>query len=171
MMIEMNKAVVPGQVCLTGANPNKAAAGSVGGRLQNLVTVVDKGKLGSKIFISSPPQLAAAAAIPISIPVPIPPKRGLMPTSNSNADITNNIRPFILSSSSYRNPCLDLFFNALRSDYWKPHCFKYLKQLLSLAWSHNSLTTLKLIFSIQTLNSPSTKFDTAISSATTPIPC
>ncbi|KAI5329961.1 hypothetical protein L3X38_029358 [Prunus dulcis] len=43
---------------------------------------------------------------------------------------------------SYGNPCLDLYFLVLPGT---PDSGSYLKQLLPLAWSHNSLTTLKLI--------------------------
>ncbi|XP_008235412.1 PREDICTED: uncharacterized protein LOC103334244 [Prunus mume] len=83
-----------------------------------------------------------------------------MATSNSsNADICR-----LIPSSSYGDPCLDLFFNSLRPDdrgYTKV-CLKYLKQLLPLAWSHNPLTTLKLIFSAQTYGVEGMKFDTAV---------
>ncbi|KAI5330264.1 hypothetical protein L3X38_029662 [Prunus dulcis] len=160
MMIEMNKAVVPGgQVCLRVVpNPNKAAAG--GRRLQNLVNVLGKGKFGGNIFVSSPPPQLVAAAASTPIPIPIPRRRRLMATSNSsNADICR-----FIPSSPYGDPCLDLFFNSLRPDDcgYTPVCLKYRKQLLPLAWSHNPLTTLKLIFSAQTSSLEGMTFDTAV---------
>ncbi|CAB4311774.1 unnamed protein product [Prunus armeniaca] len=60
--------------------------------------------------------------------------------------------------SSYGNPCLDLFFHVLvpnveAEDDSDKHpassSYKYLKQLLPLAWSHNPLTTLKLICNLR----------------------
>ncbi|CAL2276286.1 unnamed protein product [Prunus armeniaca] len=137
MMIEMNNLVVAGQVCLKSArivpNPNKVA---LGGCPRNLVNVVSKGKLCGNIFISSPPQLVVAATTPIL--VPILRRKRLMATSNSNANMANKKEtcPFIPSSSSYGDPCPDLFFNALIPDDWRytnPPCLKYLKQLLPLA--------------------------------------
>ncbi|XP_068305259.1 uncharacterized protein [Pyrus communis] len=56
-------------------------------------------------------------------------------------------------SSSYGNPCLDMFFH-LTQKYFEDdteqashnsRLLNYLKQLLPLAWSHNPLITLKLI--------------------------
>ncbi|XP_020420395.1 uncharacterized protein LOC18778114 [Prunus persica] len=72
----------------------------------------------------------------------------------------NNISPTLHFPilSSYGNPCLDLFFHVLapnveaEDDSDKPPAsssYKYLKQLLPLAWSHNPLTTLKLICNLR----------------------
>ncbi|KAM1786494.1 hypothetical protein ACFX12_039272 [Malus domestica] len=56
-------------------------------------------------------------------------------------------------SSSYGNPCLDLFFHVTQKYFeddteqasHNSRLLNYLKQLLPLAWSHNPLITLKLI--------------------------
>ncbi|CAL9031221.1 unnamed protein product [Prunus brigantina] len=76
-----------------------------------------------------------------------------MATSHPNAEIIaiNNI-PFSTSSSSYGDPCLDLLFNSIVLYERDPNpCLIYLKQLLPLAWSQNPLTTLKLIFSVESI--------------------
>ncbi|CAL2272519.1 unnamed protein product [Prunus armeniaca] len=160
MMLQINKAVEPGQVCLTSVNRYKTAAagGSPGGclRNRNLVNVVGKSKLGGNIFISSPSQLVVAPTTPIE-------RRRLMATSNANADIANNSLWPSIPSSSYGDPCLDLFFNALRPEWRDANpCLTYLEQLLPLASSHNPLTTLKLIFTFDSIDFSDTKFDTAV---------
>ncbi|XP_034224755.1 uncharacterized protein LOC117634679 isoform X1 [Prunus dulcis] len=157
MMIQMNKAVEPGQACLTSVNRYKAAAAGGCHRNRNLVNDVGKRKLGGNIFISSPSQLVVAPTTPIE-------RRRLMATSNANADIANNnsLWPSI-PSSSYGDPCLDLFFNALRPEWRDANpCLTHLEQLLPLAWSHNPLTTLKLIFTFNSKDFSDTKFDTAV---------
>ncbi|VVA33884.1 PREDICTED: LOW QUALITY PROTEIN [Prunus dulcis] len=147
MMTDMYKAVVPGQVRLTRTrivsdDPNK---GCLRNRNLNLVNVVGKGKLGGNI---SPLQ-------PMSIPIQR--RRRLMASYNNN-----NIWHCI-PSSSYGDPCLDLFFDALRPEYRDVNpCLKYLEQLLPLAWSHDPLTTLKLIFTFHSLYFSERKFDTAL---------
>ncbi|CAB4291024.1 unnamed protein product [Prunus armeniaca] len=151
----MNNAVVPrGQVyCLTRASrvvqiPNKP------GCLPNLVNVAGKAKL--------------LVAAPTPTPFPIQTIQSsrrrsfpLMATSHHNADIANNNFPFI--PSSYGDPCLDLFFNALIPDDRDTNqCLTYLKQMLPLAWSHNPLATLKLIFSAESIGFFLKKLDTAV---------
>ncbi|XP_021808355.1 uncharacterized protein LOC110752073 [Prunus avium] len=87
-----------------------------------------------------------------------------MATSHPNAEIIaiNNI-PLSTSSSSYGDPCLDLLFNSLVLYERDPNpCLIYLKQLLPLAWSQNPLTTLKLIFSVESICFSYQKFDTAV---------
>ncbi|CAN6577843.1 unnamed protein product [Malus baccata var. baccata] len=68
-------------------------------------------------------------------------------------------RQFLIPSS-YGNPCLDLFFHVLipHSDSYS-HSYKYLKQLLPLAWSHNPLTTLKLICNLRDVSNDLGKAD------------
>ncbi|PQQ10363.1 uncharacterized protein Pyn_29969 [Prunus yedoensis var. nudiflora] len=95
-----------------------------------------------------------------------------MATSNANADIANNnsLWPCI-PSSSYGHPCLDLFFNTLRPEWRDANpCLTYLEQLLPLAWSHNPLTTLKLIFTFDSIDFSDTKFDTPCFGSTTTTP-
>ncbi|PQQ15521.1 uncharacterized protein Pyn_28914 [Prunus yedoensis var. nudiflora] len=74
----------------------------------------------------------------------------------NNNNISSTLHFQILSS--YGNPCLDFFFHVLvpnveaEDDSDKPptsSSYKYLKQLLPLAWSHNPLTTLKLICNLR----------------------
>ncbi|PQM40534.1 uncharacterized protein Pyn_22038 [Prunus yedoensis var. nudiflora] len=64
----------------------------------------------------------------------------------------------------YGNPCLDLFFKVVKPSEYKDFSVRekkiseikaeveasctYLKQILPLAWSHNPITTLKLIFNL-----------------------
>ncbi|XP_008235910.1 PREDICTED: uncharacterized protein LOC103334710 [Prunus mume] len=95
-----------------------------------------------------------------------------MATSHPNADIANNnICPLVDQEiqmcpliPSTGDPCLDLFSNSLRST-WEidtNHCLIYLKQILPLAWSHNPLTTLKLIFSNERKSFSYRKLDTAV---------
>ncbi|KAM2487744.1 hypothetical protein ACFX1W_039634 [Malus domestica] len=68
--------------------------------------------------------------------------------------------PQFFIPSSYGNPCLDLFFHVLvpHSDSYS-HSYRYLKQLLPLAWSHNPLTTLKLICNLRDLSNDLGKAD------------
>ncbi|XP_068305279.1 uncharacterized protein [Pyrus communis] len=77
--------------------------------------------------------------------------------SDSDSD---SVSPQFLIPSSYGNPCLDLFFQVLvpHSDSYS-HSYKYLKQLLPLAWSHNPLTTLKLICNLRDLSNDLGKAD------------
>ncbi|KAM1025802.1 hypothetical protein ACFX13_039555 [Malus domestica] len=63
------------------------------------------------------------------------------------------------------NPCVDLFFNVIKPEKASPAeveatCI-YLKQLLPLAWSHNPVTTLKLICNLRGEKSYLEAFDTA----------
>ncbi|CAL9023006.1 unnamed protein product [Prunus brigantina] len=164
----MNNAVVPrGQVyCLTRASrvvpiPNKP------GCLPNLVNVVGKAKL----LVAAP----TPTPFPIQTIQTIQSRRRrscpLMATSHPKADIANNnICPLIDQEiqmcpliPSTGDPCLDLFSNSLRT--WEidsNHCLVYLKQILPLAWSHNPLTTLKLIFSNEHKSFSYRKLDTAV---------
>ncbi|KAM1254859.1 hypothetical protein ACFX2G_029752 [Malus domestica] len=61
------------------------------------------------------------------------------------------------SSSSYSDPCLDIFFkvrpppaSAARTSHTDTALINSLEQRLPLAWSHNPLTTLKLISNLST---------------------
>ncbi|CAL9025858.1 unnamed protein product [Prunus brigantina] len=94
---------------------------------------------------------------------PIERRRRLMATSNANADIANNNSLWPSISSSYGDPCLDLFFNALRPEWRDANpCLTYLEQLLPSATSHNPLTTLELIFTFDSIDFSDTKFDTVM---------
>ncbi|PQM36780.1 uncharacterized protein Pyn_03912 [Prunus yedoensis var. nudiflora] len=92
--------------------------------------------------------------------------------SNSNADMAMAKNISSISFSSYGDPCHDLYFHVTSPDWcstdWlfdvtppeptyeetkqklqkKQASINYLKQLLPVAWSHNPLTTLKLIFNL-----------------------
>ncbi|KAB2631329.1 hypothetical protein D8674_008848 [Pyrus ussuriensis x Pyrus communis] len=71
---------------------------------------------------------------------------------------------------AYGDPCLDLFFNVTQrpSDYrekqqetekkYHTRMFNYLRQQLPLAWSHDPLTTLKLIFNLSHCNIDGSKW-------------
>ncbi|ONI06029.1 hypothetical protein PRUPE_5G035500 [Prunus persica] len=96
-------------------------------------------------------------------------------SSNSNLDMAEadkiSTSPISFSSwYSFGDPCLDLFFHVKSRDqdhignddedddikqerqkqtsHYNHHRLNYLKQLLPVAWSHNPLTTLKLIFNL-----------------------
>ncbi|XP_034229316.1 uncharacterized protein LOC117638286 [Prunus dulcis] len=87
--------------------------------------------------------------------------------SNSNGDMAKkiSISPISSSSSSYGDPCHDLFFQMTRPETRSDEettqqqqqqnqvSLDYLKTLLPLAWSHNPLTTLKLIFNLHAIRS------------------
>ncbi|PQQ16580.1 uncharacterized protein Pyn_26445 [Prunus yedoensis var. nudiflora] len=93
--------------------------------------------------------------------------------SKGDNDMAKNI--FSISPISYGDPCHDLYFhvrspdNVIRmcispeptDEQVEQHnkaCINYLKQLLPVAWSHNSLTTLKLIFNLNSLSGPGEKY-------------
>nr|XP_028954481.1 uncharacterized protein LOC103428357 [Malus domestica] len=78
---------------------------------------------------------------------------------HSDSDSDSDSPQFFIPSS-YSNPCLDLFFHVLvpHSDSYS-HSYRYLKQLLPLAWSHSPLTTLKLICNLRDLSNDLGKAD------------
>ncbi|PQP93930.1 uncharacterized protein Pyn_36488 [Prunus yedoensis var. nudiflora] len=93
--------------------------------------------------------------------------------SNSNGDMAKkiSISPICSSFSSYGDPCHDLFFQVTRPETRSDEettqqqqqqqqnlaSLNYLKTLLPVAWSHNPLTTLKLIFNLHAIRSSSGK--------------
>ncbi|XP_008223068.1 PREDICTED: uncharacterized protein LOC103322894 [Prunus mume] len=111
---------------------------------------------------------------PTPPPVPLLARRFMASNSKGDNDMAKNI--FSISPISYGDPCHDLFFHVKSPDNVVGLCLlppdpsdeereqqnkatiNYLKQLLPVAWSHNSLTTLKLIFNLNSLKSPGEKY-------------
>ncbi|XP_021824094.1 uncharacterized protein LOC110765314 [Prunus avium] len=85
-------------------------------------------------------------------------RRLMASNSKYNGDMAKKISLSPISSlSSYGDPCQDLFFHVKPADtdsdddtkqQQNQASLNYLKQLLPVAWSHNPLTTLKLIFNL-----------------------
>ncbi|CAL2276439.1 unnamed protein product [Prunus armeniaca] len=90
-------------------------------------------------------------------------RRLMASNSKSNGDMAKRISVSPISSfPSYGDPCQDLFFHVKPADTVSDDDMKqqqnqaslnYLKQLLPVAWSHNPLTTLKLIFNLLAIRS------------------
>ncbi|BFG31031.1 hypothetical protein CerSpe_173050 [Prunus speciosa] len=126
--------------------------------------------------VMAPP--ASTPTIPISTTLVVGPPQLLtrrLMSSNSNLDMAEadkiSTSPISFSSwYSFGDPCLDLFFHVKSRDqdhfsnddedddikqerqkqtsHYNHYRLNYLKQLLPVAWSHNPLTTLKLIFNL-----------------------
>ncbi|BFG14987.1 hypothetical protein CerSpe_012610 [Prunus speciosa] len=110
---------------------------------------------------------------PTPPPLPLLARRFMASNSKGDNDMAKNI--FTISPISYGDPCHDLYFHVKSPDNVIRMCLpppeptdeqveqhnkatiNYLKQLLPVAWSHNSLTTLKLIFNLNSLNGPGEK--------------
>ncbi|XP_021832230.1 uncharacterized protein LOC110772131 [Prunus avium] len=115
-------------------------------------------------------------------PPPLPLLTRRLMASNSKGDMAkiSSISPISSSFSSYGDPCHDLYFHMTSPDHRPDWCFhvtppelsyeenkqtlqkkhvslNYLKQLLPVAWSHNPLTTLKLIFNLNSISAPEGK--------------
>ncbi|PQM38607.1 uncharacterized protein Pyn_06436 [Prunus yedoensis var. nudiflora] len=110
---------------------------------------------------------------PTPPPLPLLARRFMASNSKGDNDMAKNI--FTISPISYGDPCHDLYFHVKSPDNVIRMCLpppeptdeqveqhnkatiNYLKQLLPVAWSHNSLTTLKLIFNLNSFNGPREK--------------
>ncbi|CAB4319767.1 unnamed protein product [Prunus armeniaca] len=114
--------------------------------------------LTSKTLVVGPPTLLT--------------RRLMASNSKSNGDMTKKIFVSPISSfSSYGEPCLDLFFHVKPADTVSDDDTKqqqqnqaslnYMKQLLPVAWSHNPLTTLKLIFNLLAIQSSGKSYQEA----------
>ncbi|XP_008222993.1 PREDICTED: uncharacterized protein LOC103322831 [Prunus mume] len=107
-------------------------------------------------------------------PLPLLARRFMASNSKGDSDMAKNISS--ISPNSYGDPCHDLCFHVKSPDNVVGLCLpppepsdeereqqnkatlNYLKQLLPVACSHNSLTTLKLIFNLNSLDSPGEKY-------------
>ncbi|CAN6577043.1 unnamed protein product [Malus baccata var. baccata] len=164
MMIQINKPPVflpppPPQWCLTtAAVPTRAA--------RNLL-VLNAPTRPTTI----PTTISMTCQVPHSVLpiIPMMKRRGRRAMAASDSvsaaavvDVDMEIRgkKNTKNNKAYGDPCLDLFFNVTQrpSDYrekqqetekeYQTNMFNYLRQQLPLAWSHDPLTTLKLIFNL-----------------------
>ncbi|XP_021808375.1 uncharacterized protein LOC110752089 [Prunus avium] len=111
----------PGQVQLLSVL--KACQSSVGSNISNLT------RMAAPTTLVGPPELKQ----PVTSSPPPPQLQLLYQLASVSSATKDNYR-------SFGNPCHAIYFN------YKTH--RHLKQLLPLAWSHNPLTTLKLICSL-----------------------
>ncbi|XP_068323014.1 uncharacterized protein [Pyrus communis] len=125
-------------------------------------------KAAAANIVPSPSACSPTRVVGVGPPPQFHLPRRLMASKAANAAAEPHI---MASSSSYSDPCLDLFFNvrpppasAGYNSHTDTALINSLKQQLPVAWSHNPLTTLKLIFNLST---GSHFYPEALSAATT----
>ncbi|KAM1866223.1 hypothetical protein ACFX13_009099 [Malus domestica] len=175
MMIQINKPPVflpppPPQWCLTTASVQTRAARnllvlnaptrpttipttiSMARQVRHSVLpIIPMMKRRGRRAMAASDSVSAAAVVDVDMEI-----RGKKNNKNNKVKNNKNNKVF----KAYGDPCLDLFFNVTQrpSDYrekqqetekeYHTNMFNYLRQQLPLAWSHDPLTTLKLIFNL-----------------------
>ncbi|KAM1181064.1 hypothetical protein ACFX1Q_020943 [Malus domestica] len=114
-------------------------------------------KAAATNIVPSPSACSPTRVVGVGPPPQFHLPRRLMASKAANAAAEPHI---MASSSSYSDPCLDLFYNvrpppppaasAGHNSRTDTALINSLKQQLPVAWSHNPITSLKIIFNLST---------------------